>query len=189
MKYKGDKMKKQNRKTSNQNDGLFLYRDSKNRLVYAPLMSNIGYVISDNWMTEFHHYSYRTLVSVIAGMLVTMLTGYNLFYGIFAGLTVFIAWTSYYSVKLFKYLPPIKPFKRPKKDNLFVMLLKKYTKSYLLLFIVLGTVFIAFLSLYITLNQLDTTEFYTNIILITAMSIFVGIFLISLIIQQKYKTK
>lgn len=86
-----------------------------------------GYLIPKSQIHDFYRYTQRTMISIFIGLAATVLLGMNAFDGFFAGLAVYLVWTGYFSARFFNQLATVEPFQRPKKENYFITLSRKYS--------------------------------------------------------------
>lgn len=176
---------KRNQKAYQDINGLFIYHDDKNRIIYAPAFSRVGYLIPKSQIHEFYRYTQRTTVSVFVGLGAVALFQINVFDGFLIGLVLYIVWTCVFSFRFLNRCTTIEHFKRIKKESYFLALSKRYTRGTFAGLITLSLFFAAILGLYILSQPLEPADFATKIILMTGVSLFAAVHLIGLIIQLK----
>ena len=166
-------------------NGMFIYHDSLHRIVYAPLFSTRGYLIPKSQIDEFYRYTQRTMISVFIGLAATVLLGMNAFDGFFLGFLVYLVWTGYFSVKFLNQLATVEPFVRPKKENYFITLSRKYSVPTFVGLIGLSLIFVLLIGIYTWTSSLSSTEFYTNLILMGGVGLFAAVHGIGLFLQLR----
>ena len=154
-------------------------------IVYAPLFSRRGYLIPKSQIHEFYRYTQRTMISIFIGLAATVLLGMNVFDGFFTGLAVYLVWTGYFSARFLNQLATVEPFHRPKKENYFITLSRKYSVATFCGLIALSLVFVLVLGIVTMTGAPTPAELTTNLILMSGMGLFALIPAIALIIRWK----
>ena len=166
-------------------NGMFIYHDELHRIVYAPLFSRCGYLIPKSQIPEFYRYTQRTMISIFIGLAATVLLGMNAFDGFFAGLAVYLVWTGYFSARFLNQLATVEPFQRPKKENYFITLSRKYSAATFCGLIALSLIFVLLLGIVTAAGSPTPAELTTNLILMSGVGLFALIHAIALIIRWK----
>jgi len=130
-------------------NGISIYHDSKNRVVFSPSFSKKGYILSDENVSEYQNYSQSFLVTVIIFLVMYYLT-YSILYSLLLSITYLGISIFMFYLRCLRKVAVIENFKKPEKDTYIIRQAKNVTKRRLIV------IFLAciFLSFFIFLNAM-----------------------------------
>lgn len=109
-------------------DGMFIYHDKKNRVVYSNPFTKKGWIINDIDARDYLQYSMRIMYAAF-GVLFGFIFFKNVLFAFIVGLIVYLVTTGFFVFKFLPRLPVIENFEKPEQEPYIIRNAKIQTKT------------------------------------------------------------
>ena len=167
-------------------DGISIYHDAKQRVIYSPFFSKIGYVLHDENVYDYQNYIQSYLVSILVFMAMFYLTNFVSYSFLLAFVYIVVSNIVFY-VRCLKKAPKLEQFNKPKKEKYIIKQAKQITTRKLIVIIISCFLLPLFILLNCNLQQYTGKTLIINIIF-SILTILYGVLnIIILCVKKKNK--
>lgn len=179
-------MANNNKMTTANVDGMYIYRDEKGRAIYSgPFMKNEGYIIGNSDLQKLAFYNSKSLIAVVIMIAVIIFIPDKWYAGIGLSLIVYGVLTYMFHNKFLSTLSKTTKFNKTKKNNYFQKMADTKPTWQIVTFILGCILFGVLVYINAKTNSYTGILLYTNYALAAAAIIFGLVNIYTLTLKKK----
>ena len=166
--------------------GLWIYQDPKRGTIYYDILSRKGYILTTSDVQKYTLYTALLPLSVIVAVMFMSLFNLNYITTALIFAAVYIVGAIFFRFWFFYKLPVAEKWNRAKRESVFVYMARAYTKTRLIILIVLSLLLTITMPLYGVIEQYSGLNLYASYAAGGLAFAGMVICLVALILKNKY---